>query len=253
MSWRTRDPARRARGGENSLHDAPSKRALVVMAHPDDPEFGAGGTIAAWAQDGAAVAYVIATDGSKGSADPAMSGPRLAELRQAEQRAAAAALGVREVAFLGFPDGETTASLPLRHAIAREIRRWRPDLVVTHDPATIYSAVHINHPDHRAVGQATLDAVYPTARDHLGLPEEAAEGLAPHTVAEVWLTGSLAPDTWVDVSSTLGRKIEALTAHQTQIQDPEAMAERVRKRAATVAEGLEYPYAECFKRIAFDR
>jgi LmbE family N-acetylglucosaminyl deacetylase len=223
------------------------------MAHPDDPEFGAGGTIAGWTRDGAAVAYVIVTDGSKGSADPAMTGPALIELRQAEQRAAAGALGVEGVTFLGFTDGEIEPDLALRHALAREIRRFRPDRIVTHDPATLYSGSHINHPDHRAVGQATLDAVYPTARDHLNAPQLLAEGLQPHKVSEIYLTGSLAPDTWVDIEATLDDKLNALAAHRTQLADPAATAERVRARAAILAAGQGFRYAEAFKRIELDR
>jgi len=229
----------------------PPKRALVIVAHPDDPEFAAGGTIARWTGEGHVVWYVIATDGSKGSSDPAMTPDRLAALRQVEQRAAATALGVTAVTFLGFVDGEIAPDLDLRHAITREIRRFRPDIVVTHDPASLYWDNFINHPDHRAVGQATLDAIYPTARDRLNAAHLLAEGLEPHVVREVYLTGPHRPDTYSDISATLDRKLAALRAHKSQIGDFEAMEKRLRDRHAGFAEGREMTYAEVFKRIEF--
>lgn len=231
------------------MTDPPFDRALVVMAHPDDPEYAAGGTTARWTAAGAAVAYVIVTDGSKGSADRAMTVDRLVALRQEEQRAAAAALGVRDVVFLGQPDGEVVADLALRHRIAREIRRLRPDVVVTHDPATLYWDTAINHPDHRAVGQATLDAVFPTARDWLNAPQLLAEGLEPHHVREVLLSGTTAADTWVDIAPTLAAKVAALRWHASQIRDPDGLEARLRMRAASLAEGHGMELAEAFKRI----
>lgn len=225
--------------------------ALVVMAHPDDPEFAAGGTIAGWTEAGLRVVYVIVTDGSKGSGEPDMQPRRLAELRMAEQRAAAAALGVTEVDFLGLPDGEITPDLALRHAITREIRRYRPDIVVTHDPAALYYDNFINHPDHRAVGQATLDAIYPTARDRLNAAHLLVEGLEPHAVRDVYLSGSLQADHRVDIEATFERKLAALRAHATQIKDPAALEARLRERHASLAEGHGMALAEAFKRISF--
>lgn len=226
-------------------------RALIVSAHPDDPEFGAGGTLAKWTAAGSTVAIVIVTDGSKGSSDRSMTSDRLVPLRQAEERAAAARLGVQDVTFLGFPDGATMPDLALRHAITREIRRFRPDLIITHDPATLYWDQYINHPDHRAVGQAALDAIFPTARDHLNAPEHLAEGLEPHIVPVVYLTGSQAPDTWEDITPTLETKLAALREHKSQFTDLDAMAGRVRERSRGVAEGHGMEYAEAFKKIAF--
>jgi LmbE family N-acetylglucosaminyl deacetylase len=224
---------------------------LVVMAHPDDPEYGAGGTLARWTgEEGCEVIYLIVTDGSKGSSERDMDPERLVTLRQAEQRAAADLLGVRQVEFLGFPDGEVAPDLVLRHAIAREIRRWRPDVVVTHDPATLYWESYINHPDHRAVGQATLDAVFPTARDHLNATHLLAEGLEPHVVHEVYLAGSRQPDCWIDIEPTFERKIAALRHHVTQIRDPDGLPERIRQRAAAAAEGHGLRLAEAFKKIS---
>lgn len=227
------------------------RTCLVVMAHPDDAEFSAGGTVAAWAEAGARVHYVIVTDGSKGSADPGMTPERLAALREAEQRAAAASLGVATVDFLGFPDGEVEANLHLRHAITREIRRRRPDVVVTHDPASLYWDHYINHPDHRAVGQATLDAVFPTARDRLHAPQLLVEGLDPHVVRQVFLGGSQHPDTWIDIEGTFERKLAALREHTSQIHDQAALARRLRERHSALAEGRPMAMAEVFKRISF--
>jgi len=230
---------------------AAAKRVLVVLAHPDDPEFGAGGTIARWTDEGLTVHYVIVTDGSKGSGEPDMTPRRLATIRVDEQRAAAAVLGVSEVVFLGLPDGEIAPDLALRHAITRQIRRWQPDIVVTHDPASLYWDNFINHPDHRAVGQATLDAIYPTARDRLNAAHLLVEGLEPHVVREIYLTGSRNPDAWIDISPTFDRKLSALRQHVTQIKDFEALEARLRERHAGMAEGHGMALAEAFKKIVF--
>ncbi len=228
-----------------------AKRALIILAHPDDPEFGAGGTIARWTDEGVVVGYVIVTDGSKGSADPEMTPFRLVAIREEEQRAAAARLGVTEITFLGFIDGEITPDLHLRHAITREIRAFRPDIVVTHDPASLYWDNFINHPDHRAVGQATLDAIYPTARDRLNAPHLLEQGLHPHIVRQIYLTGPYQPDTYSDISATIDRKLAALREHKSQIADMDAMEKRLRDRYAGFAEGRGMAYAEIFKKIEF--
>jgi LmbE family N-acetylglucosaminyl deacetylase len=221
------------------------------MAHPDDPEFTSAGTIATWTASGVTVGYVIVTDGSKGSSDRSMTSQRLVALREREQRAAASRLGVRRLVFLGLPDGEITPDIGLRHAIARQIRRFRPDTVVTHDPSSFYWDRYINHPDHRAAGQATLDAVFPTARDWLNAPNLLeAEGLEPHVVREVWLAGSKEPDTWIDIGPTFQLKLAALREHASQIRDLEALEGRLRERAGGLAEGHGMELAEAFKRIA---
>jgi LmbE family N-acetylglucosaminyl deacetylase len=226
-------------------------RALVAMAHPDDPEFTAGATIAQWTDAGVEVTYVIVTDGSKGTGDRTMTAERLSALREAEQRSAARHLGVEHVVFLGFPDGEIAPDLVLRHAITREIRRFKPDIVVTHDPGTLYTDTFINHPDHRATGQAALDAVFPTARDPLSAPFLLQqEGLEPHHVREVYLTGSRTPDTWVDIAPTFARKLAALREHASQIKDPDGLEGRLRERAAGLAAGHGMELAEAFKKIA---
>ncbi len=231
------------------LPDRQAERVLVVVAHPDDPEFMAGGTIALWSAAGAEVCYCIVTDGSKGTADRARTADQVAALRRAEQEAAAAELGVRRLVFLNFSDGTVFPALDLRIAIAREIRRWRPEILLTHDPQRYYFDDYIQHPDHRAVGEAALHAVFPTARDYLSAPQLLAEGLEPHKVQRVLLAGAVEPTLWVDIGDTLDHKIAALRCHASQIGEATELAERVRHRAAEVARGHGMQYAEAFKCI----
>lgn len=223
---------------------------MVVMAHPDDPEFTAGGTVAKWAREGKEIIYVICTNGNKGSDDPQMTPERLATIREEEQRAAAKRLGVKKIVFLGYPDGELQPTLELRRDIAREIRRYKPDAVITPDPTTRYfGQTYINHPDHRAAGDAALDAIFPAARDRLSFPELAEGGLEPHKVREVYLSGTTNPDFWVDIGDTIEIKIEALLQHRSQINEPDKLAERIREWGRAMAEGQDMEYAERFKRM----
>jgi LmbE family N-acetylglucosaminyl deacetylase len=225
-----------------------AKRGIVVVAHPDDAEFGCAGTVAQWVAEGLEMVYVIATDGSKGSADPDMSPDRLIAIRQQEQRDAAELLGVKECVFLGYPDGYLEHTLDLRKDIARAIRQHRPDRLITMTPYRSFSInAYINHPDHLAVGDATLAAVYPTARDRLTFPDLAAEGLEPHKVREVYVMGAETPDCWIDIGATIDRKIAALRKHPSQIGDMAATEERVRQRARDIAADKGMEYAECFK------
>ncbi len=224
-------------------------RAMAVFAHPDDAEFGCGGTVAKWVNEGVEFFYVVATDGSKGSADPEMSPDRLIAMRRQEQRRAADVLGVKDIVFLDNPDGYLQHTLELRKAIARAIRQYRPQRLITMTPYRSFSInSSVNHPDHLAVGDAALAAVYPTARDRLTFPELMAEGLEPWAVREVYITGTDAPDTWIDISQTLEKKIEALLQHTSQIRSPESL-ERVRNRARETAQGHDMEYAECFKKF----
>lgn len=225
-----------------------AKRAMVVVAHPDDAEFGCGGTVAQWAADGLEIVYVVATDGSKGSAELDMTSETLIRIRRDEQEAAARVLGVKECVFLGYPDGYLEHTLDLRKDIARAIRQYRPDRLITMTPYRSFAInAYINHPDHLAVGDACLAAVYPTARDRLTFPDLAAAGFEPHKVREVYVMGAETPDCWIDIGATLDKKIAALREHPSQIGDMDGMAERVRTRAADVAAGREMQYAECFK------
>lgn len=199
-----------------------NKLALVIGAHPDDPEFGAGGTIALWGQQGWQFHYLIVTDGSKGTSDPRQDGQQLVQRRQDEQRAAARQLGVQEVRFLHFHDGEVEASQLLLSQLVRELRRLRPRAVFTHNPEALEyrkpgGRPHIAHRDHRAVGHSVLDAVYPAARDPHYFPEHGREGLLPHKVRDVYLWGSGQADLRVDVRATFGLKLEAIRCHGSQI------------------------------------
>jgi LmbE family N-acetylglucosaminyl deacetylase len=224
---------------------------LVVLAHPDDPEFFCGASLARWTTVGHKVTYLLLTCGDKGTKDPNLAGEELCSLRQAEQRAAAAALGVEKVRFLGHPDGYLQPDLILRKEITRVIRQERPDILVTCDPTTYYFGdTHINHADHRAAGQAALDAVYPAARDHLYFPELwLEEKLEPHIVREVWICGTLSPSLFLDVTDTWETKIQALKEHKSQIGDPQAFTERMRSRRTPGSTEQMPCYQETFRRI----
>jgi LmbE family N-acetylglucosaminyl deacetylase len=226
-----------------------ARRVMVIVAHPDDAEFIAGGSLAAWVGQGTSAQYVVVTDGSKGSPERGVTAAKLAEVRRREQQAAARLIGVEQVVFLGRPDNELVADLELRRLLTREIRRGRPDVVITHDPTTFYYDDYINHPDHRAAGEAALYAIFPTSRDHLNFPELLAEGLEPHKVTHVLLGGSRQPDVWVDIGDTMEAKLAALREHKSQFADQDRMAQRVRERAAAAGHGPGLALAEAFKHI----
>ena len=199
----------------------PVTRVLVVSAHPDDVDFGASGTVAGWVDDGVEVAYCIITDGDAGGFDREVPRAEIPRIRRAEQVAAAAAVGVHDVRFLGYPDGRLVADLGLRRDLARVIRQVRPQRVVCQSPERSWVSVYASHPDHRAAGEATLDAVYPDARNPFAHAELLLEeGLEPHTVDEVWIMGGPRSDRFVDVTEVLDRKTAALRAHASQMTDP---------------------------------
>jgi LmbE family N-acetylglucosaminyl deacetylase len=223
-------------------------RVLVVMAHPDDAEFGAAGTIGRWAREGRQVTYLILTDGNRGSSDPAMTPERLTQIRHAEQRAAALKLGVKDVYFLGYDDGSLMPTLDLRRQITRWIRRCKPDVIVAPDPTRRWSGQrYINHPDHRAAGDATLDAIIPGSDTRLVFPELLDEGLEPHEVKEIYLTGSNEADIFVDISDTIDLKLAALREHKSQVDDWGELEVFVKERAAEVGKSQKLAYAESFK------
>src|ERR687895_1542230 len=208
----------------------PLERALVVISHPDDAEFGAAPTIAKLTAAGARVDYVVTTDGGKGTEDPNVAPEQLSATRMAEQRAAADILGVTEIVHLGYPDGYLTPSLDLRRDITRQIRRFRPDLVITQNPQRrLDHNPFIGHPDHLATGEATLASVYPAARDRLNYPELMDEGLEPWKVRQVLLTGVEEPNLWIDVGDHFDTGLRALRCHASQL-DPETVETRVRER-----------------------
>lgn len=224
------------------------QRALVVVAHPDDAEFGSAGTVARLTADGKDVTYVVATDGSKGSSDPEMTPERLTALREGEQRDAARILGVSDVCFLGFPDGMLLPTLDLRRAISGCIRRYKPDVVISQNPTRDLSLnIGVSHPDHLATGEATLAAVYPCARDRMTFPELLEQGLEPHTVREVWMSGTSMPDHFIDITSTIDTKVQALRAHASQVG--EKVGEFIPERARQLGSQHDMEYAEGFKRI----
>ncbi len=227
-------------------------RAMVIVAHADDAEFMVSGTAALWAQEGTEITYVIVTNGDKGSDDPKMTSDQLAAVRRAEQEAAAEGLGVKEVLFLGYEDGMLEPTLDLRRDLARVIRAYRPHTVVTFDPTTRFITDNYpNHPDHRATGDAALDAVFPAARDRLTFPELLEEGLEPHKVREVWLGASGAPNHWVDIAPVLEQKIAALRKHESQL-GAFPLEEFVPQMARGQAEGSPYTLAESFRRIVLE-
>ncbi len=235
--------------------EAMPKRVMGIFAHPDDPEFFSGGTFARWASEGAYIIFVLATSGDKGSSDPEMTSERLVEIREVEERNAAAALGVKEVIFLRYPDGELQPTLGLRRDLSRLIRQKQPDVVVTCDPTVFWSGTtSINHPDHRAIGAATLEAVYPTARDRLNFIElERDEGLPTHKVQQLYISGTQSPTTKVDITAHLETKINALREHKSQIPDMEAMAERLRSSRDEESPSDAPRYMERFRVITFAR
>jgi LmbE family N-acetylglucosaminyl deacetylase len=193
------------------------ERALCVLAHPDDVDFGSAGTVATWTTAGTEVVYCIVTDGDAGGFDetPREEMPRL---RRAEQRAAAAAVGVTDVRFLGYPDGRLELTLDLRRDISRVIRQVRPQRVLTSSPERFYERIGASHPDHMTVGESTLRAVYPDARNPFAFPELLAdEGLEAWTVSEVWLGASPRADHAVDVTDVVDAKFRALRSHVSQV------------------------------------
>ncbi len=228
-------------------------RILVIAAHPDDIEFGVAGSVARWAAEGAHVTYCIITDGSAGSNEPDVDLVELVRRRQEEQRAAAAVVGVHDVRFLGYTDGVLQPTLELRRALTQLIRETRPYRVVCQDPTTYYVGDgYINHPDHRAAGEAALYAVFPSAETRPIFSDLPMEGFAPHHVSEVYLT--LAPDASnlvVDISDTMERKIEALLCHRSQL-GPE-VADWIREWATEIGKPAGYTYGEAFRIMRLTR
>jgi LmbE family N-acetylglucosaminyl deacetylase len=225
-------------------------RVLVVAAHPDDIEFGAAGTIARWVREGSRARYLIATRGDKGSDDPNADMTALAGIREREQRAAASEIGVDGVDFLDEPDGQVEVTLALRERITRAIRAFQPSVVMTHDPTVLFvNNEWVNHPDHRAVGQATVDAVFPTARDPLNFREHLDEGLGPWKVGQLFLWSTNEANLLVDIGATLDDKIAALERHASQFRSFDEIARWVRRRSEELGERAGYRAAEGYRRV----
>jgi LmbE family N-acetylglucosaminyl deacetylase len=234
---------------------------VVVAAHPDDPDFGVAGTAARLTSEGHAVHYVMCTSGDAGSDDPTISPAELVRIREAEQEAAGRILGLSGVHFLRYPDGELQPTLELRKALVREMRRLKADVVLCQDPRSIVDddSTYLNHPDHRAAGQAALDAAFPAAGNPSAFRDLLAEGLAAHKVREVWLyfTGGQHVNHWVDITTTIDLKIAALEAHSSQIGEwatSGGLRREMLKWAAETAtrHKLDFKYAEGFQRIVLE-
>jgi len=229
------------------------QKILVLLAHPDDPEFFCGATLARWAANGHEISYCLLTCGDKGTKERSLAPEELCSIRQGEQRAAADVIGVKDVSFMSYPDGYLIPDLKLRRDIVRVIRQVKPDVIVTSDPTNLFAASgYINHPDHRYAGQAVLDAVFPAAGSHLFFEELLCdEGIEPHSPHEVWVTLTSQPQVVIDVTDYWETKIRALYEHASQIGDREKLAERMRSRH-TEKSTLDAPrYEEKFRRIVF--
>jgi LmbE family N-acetylglucosaminyl deacetylase len=220
-----------------------------VVAHPDDAEFLCGGSIAKLCAEGWEVNYILTTSGDMGTRDDKMSRPAMAVIREKEQVEAATVLGVKEVVFLRYPDGFYEDTAESRGKIVREVRRLKPDLVITWDPYR----TSFTHRDHRLTGQSTMDALYPLARNPLGYPEHLLEGLEVHRVNEVWLAGSPDPDHYVDVTDQFDIRIKALRKHKSQIGGAPiaGLRKRLRDRLKEVAKEQEFELGEAFRRIVW--
>jgi len=234
---------------------------VVIAAHPDDPDFGVAGSAAKLASEGHAVHYVMCTSGDAGSDDPTISPSELVRIREAEQDAAGRILGLSGVHFLRYPDGELQPTLELRKALVREMRRLKADVVLCQDPRSIVDddGTYLNHPDHRAAGQAALDAAFPAAGNPSAFRDLLAEGLKAHKVREVWLyfTGGQHVNHFVDISATIDLKIAALEAHDSQIGDwarTGGLRQEMLKWASDTAtkHKLDFKYAEGFQRIVLE-
>ena len=223
---------------------------MVIAPHPDDPEFGAGGTVAAWVRTGKDIIYIICTNGNKGSSDSEMTSERLARIREEEQRAAAKVLGVKKVVFLGHDDQSLEDTPAFRKELVVHLRTYRPQIVVTTDPYHRY----VWHRDHRICGQVVVDAVFPCARDRLAYPDLIEVGLEPYKVKELYFFGAEQPNHFVDISSTFAVKMAALRCHKSQVGEPTVEWEdNYRKWLAKNAEGWGYELAEAFYRVVLPR
>lgn len=233
--------------------DAEIERALVVMAHPDDVDFGAAGTVCGWTAAGIHVTYCLVTDGQAGGFDPSISRTDMAQMRRREQTAAAALVGVTDLHFLGYIDGSVQMSQDLRRDISRVIRQVKPQRMLIQSPDRNYARIGISHPDHLAAGATALAAIYPDARNPFAHPELLHdEGLEPWSVPETWLMGSPTPNHWVDITEHLDTKFAAIESHATQLPEPGAMRERLTQALAMQAAAAGLPeghYAEAFQVI----
>jgi len=229
------------------------ERFLVIVAHPDDADFGPAATLAGWVDAGSVGHLICCTSGDAGADDHATDPLVLAQTREAEQRSAAAVIGYAGVTFLHRPDGALENDLALREQLVRVIREFRPNAVLTMDPTILFHRDgYIQHTDHRAAAMAAVDAVYPAARNAMAFPRLAAAGLAPHAVERMLLFWTEEPTAWVDISATIGRKIAALREHRSQVREPELLTERVTGWAREEGQRFGVEAAETFRVIKLD-
>jgi LmbE family N-acetylglucosaminyl deacetylase len=241
---------------DNPLSDSWSapQNILVILAHPDDPEFFCGAALARWARAGHHITYVLLTCGDKGfnpSTQPDMTPEKLCAIRHEEQYAAAKVIGAESVHIMDHPDGHLVADLNLRRDVVREIRRHKPDILVSCDPQTLFATYGINHPDHRAAGQVVLDAVFPAAGNPAYFPELLEEGLQPHMPREVWCSLTMQPNVALDVTDAWETKLQAILEHKTQVQDPEKLVERFKSRRAEGSTEENPRYEEKFRVVKY--
>ncbi len=220
---------------------------MVIIAHPDDAEFGAAGTLAHWIAAGKSVVYIVCTNGDKGTSDLSMTPSVLAKIRQKEQKQAADVLGVGEVVFLNMPDQQLEETPTFREEIVRQIRRFRPHTVLSSDPYRRY----LWHRDHRIVGQVVMDALFPYARDHMAYPKMLEEGLEPHKVKEALFFGADDVNYHIDITETFPRKLAALKCHISQVKEfgVDDLETWLKKRYQKMAGGSSYELAEAFHRV----
>jgi LmbE family N-acetylglucosaminyl deacetylase len=246
------DPSDAADAGPTAHRWRPG-RFMVIVAHPDDADFGPAATAARWIDEGSVGWLVCCTSGDAGSEDAEMDPLELAALRESEQQAAAHVVGYAGLSFLHQPDGGLANELPLRELLVREIRTFRPDAVLANDPEMIFwPDGGVNHTDHRTAGIAAVDAVYPASRNPMAFPWLVREGLAPHRVGRLYLFWTERPNAWVDVTTTIERKIEALRAHPSQIHEPDSLNDRVRRNAAEEGLRVGAAAADAFRLVVID-
>lgn len=230
------------------------QKVLVVLAHPDDPEFFCGGTLTKWANEGHEIAYCLLTKGDKGVNDHFKGTEDIRQLRIDEQFRAAAVIGAKNITFFDYEDGYLTPNLDIRRDVTRVIRQEKPDIVITCDPTNYYLRdSYINHPDHRAAGQVVIDAVFPAAQNELFFPELIQEeNLAPHHVKEVWISLPKEPNISIDITDTWDNKITALMEHASQIGEKEKFLKRMRARRTEDSSDENPRFEEIFRRIVFN-
>jgi LmbE family N-acetylglucosaminyl deacetylase len=231
-----------------------SQKILVILAHPDDPEFFCGATLARWARAGHDITYLILTGGDKGynpTTQPDMTPEKLRDIRHAEQQNAARVIGAKAVHFLDLEDGYLVPDLNLRRDVVRQIRKFKPDILVTCDPQNLFALYGINHPDHRACGQVVIDAVFPAANNVAFFPELIKEGFEPHMPREIWVTLTNQPNTILDVTETYETRIQAILEHKTQVQDVEKLLERLRSRHTEDSSEEKPRYEDKFRVVKY--